>query len=441
MTSRWYREHFGITWAIRGDTNSKSLWVTTAGGTRLSVTLSTGFTGQHVDGAFIDDPDDADKVWGEPARRFVQNRWTRALENRVVDERKCIRMVLQQRVHVDDFTAYLLATGHWSTGNRKGWAWCCIPLISGMQPKDAPATTPLGWRDWRSSTGVVMHPLRFPQSVIDDKRVKLMTHGFESQYNQNPTPVDGGLIRRSALKFFVIEGTPEAINWNMLRKRPDGCLQRDELPPMLLERNRKTGLLDLDSIAVTVDCSNGSTSKTASAVGLLVIGVRDELRFVLDDMTAVMDPLQMDEAIKAAVCKWSPQCDKVLIELKAAGLTMIKLLGKALDKGDLKGPNGKRVQVVVEGITCNGGDGDKIVRARSMLPTIAQGQLYVLDGAPWCYEAKSDTETKIVNLGFIPEVCAFPFAKRNDRIDALSQCLTYYRDDEGTSGSRALNVF
>ncbi len=441
VTSVWYREHFGIDWTIRGDTNSKSLWVTTAGGMRLSVTLSTGFTGQHVDGAFIDDPDDADKVWGEPARRFVQNRWTRALENRVVDERNSIRMVLQQRVHVDDFTAYLLGFGMWASDNRKGWAWCCIPLEYGKAPKGAPDATPFGWRDWRKTAGEIMHPARFPQSVIDDKRIKLGTHGYDSQYNQHPTPLDGGLIRRSSLKWFVIEGTPEAVNWTVLRKRPDGCLQRDVLPPTILGRDKRTGLLDLEWVTVTVDCSNGSTNATASAVGLLVCGGKDEERYVLDDRTMVMGPLEMDAAIKAAVCAWSPQCGRVLVELKAAGETMIALLGKAMSKGDLKGTDGKPVQVVVEKVQVPASDG-KIVRARAMVPAVDQGHLFVLDGAPWVYEQKTDTTTKISNLGFVAEVCAFPFAKRNDRIDALAQLMTYYREDgEAESRARALNVY
>lgn len=441
VTSAWYRETFAITWTIRHDTDSKGLWVTTAGGSRLSRTVGAGFTGQHVNGCFVDDPDDADKVWNESARKFVQNRWTRAIENRVVDERIDFRMVLQQRVHVDDFTAYVTAIARWSPTNLKGWAQLCIALEFGKQPKDVPERTPFGWSDWRTKPGQCMHPERFPLSVINDKRIKLTEQGFEGQYNQNPLPLDGGLLPRSSLRWFVIEGTAAAINPALLRKRPDGCMPREELPPVILARDKRTGRLDLDWLTVTVDCSNGSTNVTASAVGLLVVGGKDELRFVMDDRTEVMGPLEMDVAIKAAVAAWSPQCGRVLVELKAAGETMIALLNKALASGAIKGSDGKPVQVVVEKINVPSGD-NKIVRARAMAPAFQQGHVLVLDGAPWLYERQPTGLSKILNAGFVAEVCGFPFAKRNDRIDALSQLMTYYRENgEAEQRARSLNVW
>ena len=47
--------------------------------------------------------------------------------------------------------------------------------------------------------------------------------------------------------------------------------------------------------------------------------------------------------------------------------------------------------------------------------------MYLLDGEPWLEE-------------FIAELCVFPAGKRDDRVDSLSQLMTYFR--EGTDAQR-----
>jgi len=89
--------------------------------------------------------------------------------------------------------------------------------------------------------------------------------------------------------------------------------------------------------------------------------------------------------------------------------------------------------VAVEGISVPSNDG-KVVRAPAMGPTVRNGLLLVVDGAEWLYERKGDE-------GFVAEVFGFPFSKRSDRVDALSQHVTFYlEDDTATKRTRAMNV-
>lgn len=433
VTSEWYKEHFDITWGIRADKDSKSLWMTTAGGWRLSRTIQAGFTGQHVHGMFIDDPDDADKVWSEAERRKTQSKYTRAMENRVVNEKTCIRFILQQRVHTDDLTGYNLNTKRWSPKNRMGWAWLVIPLRYGRAPADAPKVTPYGWRDWRATLDECMHPARFPIEVIADKATTLGDHGMASQYDQNPTPLSGGMFEREKLRFFVWEGT----NVGALRKRPDGCAPRDGesgLPPIVIRRDHIFKKLPFDEIAVTVDCSFGSQAQnTASQVGLLVVGKLNEEFYILDDRTQIMGVQEQNDKVAACVADWSPDVVRVLVENKALGPSVINELTKLLASGKLKGRDGKPVSVIVETIEVPSGD-NKVIRARAMIPSFANSFVYVLDGADWLYPRKNDSG-KVIDDGFVAEVCLFPFSKRNDRVDALSQLITYYRDGGDTNAT------
>lgn len=439
VTSEWYRETFEIEWTIRTDKDSKSLWQTTAGGWRLSRTVQAGFTGQHVHGIFLDDADDADKVWSEAERKKTQSKFSRAMENRVVDEQTCIRFELQQRVHVDDLSGYLLNTKRWSPHNRMGWAWLCIPLRFGRGPTDIPKVTPYGWRDWRKELDECMHPERFPPHVIADKLTTLGDAGFSAQYDQNPQPLSGGMFEREKLRFFVWEGT----NIGSLRKRPEGCAPRDGesgIPPIVLRRDPHTRQLPFDFVTITVDCTFGSEAQnTASQVGLLCVGGKGEERFILDDRTQIMGVQEHHDRIAQCVCDWSPDVLRVLVEKKALGASVINELVKLLASGKLKDRDGKTVSVIVEAIDVPSSDG-KVVRARAMIPSFANSFIYVLDGAEWLYPRKNENG-KTIDDGFVAEVCLFPFAKRNDRVDALSQLITFYREGGDTvSNLLAMNT-
>ncbi len=419
VTSQWYKRTFDIQWSIRTDADSVGKWVTSANGERISTTTGAGFTGTHVHALLIDDPDDANKVFNEPARRSTQDKFQRAIENRVVDERIALRLVLQQRVHIDDMSAFLLARGRWTPSYRKGYAQLVIPMEAGRQPEDSPTETPYGWQDWRTIADECIHPTRFPPEVIADLRTKLGSAGFGGQYNQNPKPEGGGLINIGWFKFFRLEDT----NTSTIQ-RPIGCTSE----PALVLKRKRDGALDLDWLTVTVDCSNGSESNTASAVGILVCGGKDQRRFVFDDHTKVMGILDMYAAVKAVIGLYGAK--RVLIELKAAGSSLIADLKQALAKGDIIGPDGKKVIAVVEAITDV--RDSKEGRANAMLPAIEAGLVYLLDGAQWLTQGRTPGDK-----GFLDEVCNFPNSKRDDRVDALSQLMTYYRqNDDNTRRAR-----
>jgi hypothetical protein len=440
IKSPWYRETFSITWTdidaeddasieIRGDADSVSDWATTAGGRRYSRTIRRGFTGMHVDGTFIDDPDDADDVWNEAARVRPQNRFTRAIENRVNDEHRSIRKVMQQVVHKEGFTAYLLSIARWSPKNPKGWAQLCIAAEFGFGPDDAPTETPYGWRDWRTEKGQLLHP-RLSAGVLADKRLKLPS--YEAQYNQNPDSSAAGIFERRHSRFFVFEHE----NPSVLRRRPDGCPQRTEQPPVVIR------LSELDRITLSVDAANSIDPKPGakvSAVGLIVGGCRAEERYILDDRTRVLGASGTYRAIYDLIRAWP--LDRILVELKAMGPSVIAELTLAIRRGwymdvdtdkkvELLGPDGNRSRVVVEKF--NPGKEDKMQRAQGMLPQWEQGLIFVHDGASWLYP-QVDENRKTVDEGYMGEKCAYPKSRRNDRIDAESQLIRYYSKRNATA--------
>lgn len=415
VTSEWYRDSFGVKWELRHKTSAVKRWSTTANGLRISRTILAGFVGIHVDAVLIDDPDDPLRVFNEPERRRVHFKWTKAIENRVNHELRSIRVVAQQRVHAEDLTGYITAQSRWAPHNRAGWMSFVVPLEGGKAPGDLPEETAFGWRDRRpkpaandNAPSVVMDPGRFPPEVIADKRRKLGSHGFESQYNQNPEALSGGWFSRGWFRFFKC--APDPTKPQLVepppRPRPDGCTLEETY---VLERDHR-GALVLDWLTITVDASFGSLNeRTASAVGLLVVGGRGLMRFVFDDRTDVMSFLGTIDAVKALVRMYGAR--KALIEIKANGPALIEKLQKAMTDGEIIGPDGKPIAVVIEG--WNPGQDSKHARARAMMPDFEAGTIFLLEGALWLD-------------AFLKELCVFPNAPRDDRVDAMSQLMAYY---------------
>lgn len=442
VRSNWYRETFGISWRdidtdngipdfdVKSDTDAIEAWATTAGGKRLSRTILRGLTGVHVDGIFCDDPDDADKVFNEAERLRPQNRWSRSTETRVNDEQRSIRRVLQQVVHPEGMSAYLLSLKRWSPQNPKGWSRLCIPAEFGFGPEDAPVETPYGWRDWRTTKGEVMHA-RLSPGILADKRMS--TPSYEGQFNQNPRRTGGGMFALRHARFFELEDAPLP-----LRRRPEGCLQHAELPAVRIK------MADLHGITLSVDAANSLDPKPGakvSAVGLLVAGCRGEDRFALDDRTRVLGVSGTYRAIYDILAAWP--IELVLVELKALGAGVIREVEMAIRRGwfmdadsdervELLGPDGKRVRCKVEAALP--GKEDKVQRAHGMLPMWEAGQMYVRDGADWLYP-QVDESRRTLDEGHIGEVCSFPASRRSDRVDTWSQFVTRWRGASDTRSS------
>jgi hypothetical protein len=353
----WYVRTFGITWKIKDGSRDKRTkkrgvksdsigrWETTAGGRRLSRTLLSGFVGVHSDGTLVDDPDDPHRVYNDAERERTHSKWTKAIENRVVHEMRSIRIIIQQRVHVDDLSGYVLSQSRWAPDNRAGWAWLVIPMEYGKGPREAPDVSPFGWRDWRCEDGQVLQDDRFPRRVLDDKKRKLGTFSYEGQYNQNPEALDGGMMRRHWWSWFRPHDLTVSPAWH----RPHGTKDATEHPAVMLGAHKsRIGEYDLDWMTITVDSTFGSTSDTASAVGILVVGGRKLLKYVFDDVTDVRTFLQTVDAIKKLIRRYPAR--RVLVELKANGTSVIEQLKKEMAEGDVIGPNGKPIIVAVEGM-------------------------------------------------------------------------------------------
>lgn len=379
LRSRWYAETFRPAWGLRDDQDALGNFGNTAGGNRRSFGAATKVTGLRADAIVADDPNDAFDVMSPVSRAGTNGRWTRT-SNRVNDERRSFRVIIQQRLHAEDLTGFVLEQNAWRSDNVDGWILLMLPT---EYDPDRACVTPLPFRDPRTVAGESLHPARYTPSVINAERTRLGAYGYAGQHDQNPSPSEGGMFPRRAWRFFRFAPGEQ------VRARPHGCMPPDESPARIVP------LSDLDWLAITCDATFTGNAKTSDRVGLQVWGGRGPDRFLVRDWTKVRSFKQTCDDIRALRADF-PRATKILVEKKANGDAILETLGAELG-----------------GLVAINPMGGKSSRAFAVSPYVESGNCYLLDGADFVAD-------------FVEETAVFPNGKHDDRVDAMTQLLIEY---------------
>lgn len=392
------------------------------GGTRFCRGLDSNVTGVGADWLQIDDPHDVRD--SESQIRQTVDGYDMAVHNRINNPRTSIRTGIMQRFRVDDFSGHMLEI---HTGNpaKGGWLHLRMPMEYLVNHTckcgSCVGTNVYGWQDWRTVEGEILH-VRFTTEYLDTMKIVHGPYGYAGQYQQEPAPPTGGMIKNVWYGWFRLVNEHPPVSW----QRPAGC---NESETVILER-RKNGKLDLDMIVISVDGTFGNTSDTkGSAVGLQAWGLQRMRRFCLDDRTAPISYIDTIVEIKAMVKEWGHEAPiRILVEPKAFGPTAVEELRVAMREGKFTDKNGRPVYVVVEvlkGPDDKGVAGDKETRAHAATPALASGMVLLRQGSTWA-------------TALVHETGVFPNGKRDDRVDAMTQVLNFYTETNDIAKARAL---
>ncbi len=416
IRSKWYLDTFKISWNIKTDQDAISNFGNNIGGERLSMPSKSVVVGIRGDCLIIDDANDPKSNEDELAH--VNHIWQSTQYNRVNDLQRSLRIGVQQRVHANDWTGRVLELqGHWSPTNLDGWLHVVLPAEFERERKfvlPEPLVEILkkhlpegAWmfEDPRTEEGETIDKVRMPPSVLASERKRWSgTGSYAGQMLQRPSLAEGDTVKRSYWNFFRLDSgvryDVDALDTG--RPRPAHC--HDGEAVLVKEKYHAPGRWDFDWLAVSLDCAAKKTER-GSNWGILVVAGKDGRRYVLDDRTQKGDILEIVEILRETIRLWRP--DKILIEDKAAGPDLkIRLLAE-MQRGDMP-------MIILEDVKL--GTHGKEERLDSCLPTIANGCVYLLDGALWL-EA------------FVNELSEFPRGRNDDRVDSLTQVLNHYKDD------------
>lgn len=441
----WYQKRFQPTWSLKADQDAVSSYAITAGGDRISKPMKSEIVGLRADCILIDDPNNPRKAENKNERDEINELWSTNQYNRVNDLARSLRIGVQQRTHVADWTgAVLELQGVWTPPcgdpkcdkrkpaqccNRDGWLHVVIPAefdssrrfvmpaLLQQQLRDLGlAVDDLVMEDPRSIEGETFDARRFNADVLAGERKRWEgTGNFAGQMQQSPFAADGNKVDRKWWNWCrLAKGVrPDIDDVENGRPRPVHCHSGDAVT--VHQKHYAPDQWDFDWITISIDAASKKTEK-GSNYGILVIAGKGGRKYVLDDATQRGALHEIIEVLVGSdtnperprssglVQKWRP--DSILIEPKAAGPDVMDTLLEQMGKGDIP---------MVSIWECEPGNTDKELRLEAAIPYIKNGMVYLLDGAPWLEE-------------FIKELSAFPNGKHDDRVDALSQCLNFKRE-------------
>ena len=160
--------------------DNKGSYGNTLGGVRTSTSVGGTITGKHAHIIIIDDPLNP-KQAASPTMLKSANDWMDStLSSRKVNKALTPTILIMQRLHEDDTTGHTLAKG------KDKIKHICLPAEIG------PNIKPPELAD-RYINGL-LDPLRLSPDIIAEAKVDLGTYGYAGQYEQNPVPLDGGIL-------------------------------------------------------------------------------------------------------------------------------------------------------------------------------------------------------------------------------------------------------
>lgn len=197
MGQDWYRRIFPGTIFDPKRTTVEEIR-TTRHGFRMATSVGGPLTGKGGNILIVDDPLKAGESCSEAARAAAREWFRATLMSRLDNPKRDAIVLVTQRLHVDDLFGLAIEQG--------GWTILELPAIA---TKDQEIPIADG-KVWMRPAGDILQPDRVGEAELKQLRRDLGSANFEAQYQQQPHPPKGNLVK---LEWF---------------ERYDELLQRDQ---------------------------------------------------------------------------------------------------------------------------------------------------------------------------------------------------------------------
>lgn len=328
MSSDWYRRVFPGTRV--GERNAIHDFRTTKRGYRYTTSVDGTLTGVGGTVFLLDDPNPASDEHSAAMRANVVDWYQGTLRGRLDDAHKGVIIVIQQRIHSDDLSGYLLES------DGEDWVHLNLPAIATQDER-----IPIGPDRWHHRrVGDVLDPAREGLAQLERRRRSMTSQTFSAQFQQDPVPDDG-----------------EVVQWRwFLRYRESPPVEAGDTFVQSWDTASKAGELNDFSVCTT----------------WLMKG-RDY--YLLDVWRARANFPELKRAVYAQAARWG--ADVVLIEDKGSGTSLIAQLLEEDDPA-LPRPIARDPKL------------DKVTRMSAASDRIEQGHVHIPIEASWLATFRSE---------------------------------------------------
>ncbi len=355
MASEFYQKLFPRT-CLSSEKKSVNEFLTTGEGFRMSTSVGGVLTGRGADVIILDDPLKPDEALSETRRTSVNEWYDNTLVSRLNSKENGVIIVVMQRLHQDDLVGHVMG--------QQDWEVLSFPAIA---EEDEVHLIDNAWgrRRFERKGGEVLQPDRESRLTLEGIRGTIGEYNFASQYQQNPIPLGGAIVKVEWLQYYDPGDVPERFS----------CVLQS------WDTANKSGELNDFSVCTTW----GATSD----------------RYYL--LAVCRRRLDYPE-LKRAVHEQARQhhADIVLIEDKASGTQLIQDL-------EVEGLYGVKPYDPLPG-------NDKILRLYAQSAEFESGRVLLPRSAPWLDE-------------YVREITAFPGSKYDDQVDSTTQALDHLKSN------------
>ena len=365
IQSPWFQRLFGDRFQLAGDRNLTSQFSNNHRGTMFATSTGSRLMGFGFDTAICDDLTSATMALSDAERTSANEWFDHTLRSRANNPATAAICVIAQR------TAELDVPGHLLQSEPGVWTQVKIPLVAETPQR---YVLPISHKLWARPAGDVLMPQRFTPKVVAELQQRRVV--YAGQYQQEPAPLQGNLVRDSDLMFYG--------GVNPVTGQPD-----EPLPAAF------------DMKVISVDCAFKNFSDS-DYTAIVTIGVKGCRRYVLDAINAHLDVGGMEQAVRNARERWGP-VHAILVEEAASGVAVLQRL-----KVNVGGVNG---------VTPSGG---KVARMAAASPEFQAHDWFFDRNAAWSPLLRE-------------QLLFFPRGKHDDLCDAVSQAAIWLQEHGNTS--------
>lgn len=319
MNSSWYQRLFRT--RLSPHKRSVQEFATTQSGFRLATSVGGVLTGRGADLIIIDDPLKPDEALSETQRKAVNEWFDHTLYSRLNEKKDGRIVIIMQRLHEDDLVGHVL--------EQEDWDVVRLPAIA-EEDETHVIQSPYRTRTVCRRIGEVLHPEREPLHVLQQLRRTIGEYNFAGQYQQQPAPLGGGMVKAEWFKSYVPGEEPAKF----------------------------------DAVFQSWDTANKSTELSDFSV-CTTWGRKNRKLYLLDVMRRRLDYPDLKRAVQDQANHHRPT--NILIEDKASGTQLIQEL----------------IRAGVYGVTRYEPGTDKIMRLYSVTSMIENGFVYLPTEAGW----------------------------------------------------------
>lgn len=287
------------------------------GGFILSTSVGGPLTGRGGDLFVIDDPIKAADAYSKAIRDRTNDWFPNTLLSRPDNKAHGKILLVMQRLHVDDLTSIVRKTG--------GFFSLVIPAIATKRT----TYRLMHEQQYTREIGEVLRPDAEPLDMLENLRQQMTEPVFSAQYQQEPIPAEGGILKINHLK-------------------------RYQEPPLPREA---------DTILQSWDTAFSERETADYSVGTTWL-IRGDHYYLLDLVRGRFSFPELMKRVRATKQRWPTA--HIVVEGAASGISLRQQL-------DAVGIGSIAFQPTE----------DKVARAHRITPVLEAGRIFVPDNASW----------------------------------------------------------